>query len=188
MDLISKAMHFAIDAHKGERRKGEGEPMVLHAMETAAIVSSLTRDEEVIAAAVLHDTVEDSGILIDEIEAAFGSRVASLVAAETENKRRDLLPEQSWRLRKEEAIAIVQSTQDIAVKMIFLGDKLSNMRSFYSLKQRLGSAMWERFHQKDPEAHHWYYRTIANSLTQLSDTLAWKEYDQLVAAVFDEDK
>lgn len=188
MDLISKAMHFAIDAHKGERRKGEGEPMVLHAMETAAIVSSMTRDEEVIAAAVLHDTVEDSGILLSEIEVAFGVRVATLVAAETENKRRDFPPEESWKLRKEEAIAVVQNTEDMAVKMIFLGDKLSNMRSFYNLKQRLGNAMWERFHQKDPEAHHWYYRSIANALAELNDTLAWKEYDQLVAAVFGESK
>lgn len=188
MDLISKAMHFAIDAHCGERRKGDGEPMAMHAMEAAAIVARLTGDEETIAAAALHDVVEDSGVLIEEIEARFGPRVARLVASETEDKRRDMPPDQSWKLRKEEAVALLKNTDDMAVKMVFLGDKLSNMRSFYSLKQRLGKAMWEQFNEKDPQAHHWYYRTIADALTGLKDTLAWQEYDGLIAAVFDETK
>lgn len=188
MDIISKAMHFAIDAHKGERRKGDGEPFVLHAMEAASIVATLTKDETVIAAAVLHDTVEDSDVTLDTIHAEFGGRVAELVAAETENKRRDIPADISWKIRKEEAIEVLKNTNDTDVKMIFLGDKLSNMRSFYNLKQRLGDKMWERFNQKNSEEHHWYYRTIADNLKDFADTLAFKEYDGLVSLVFNETK
>ena len=188
MDIISKAMHFAVDAHKGERRKGDGEPLVLHAMEAASVVATLTKDENVIAASVLHDTVEDSDVTLDTIRAEFGSRVAELVAAETENKRRDIPADISWKIRKEEAIEVLKNTNDTAVKMIFLGDKLSNMRSFYNLKQRLGDKMWERFNQKSPEEHHWYYRTIAENLRDFADTLAFKEYDGLVSLVFNEIK
>lgn len=188
MDIISKAMHFAVDAHKGERRKGDGEPLVLHAMETASVVATLTEDETVIAAAVLHDTVEDSNITLDTIRAEFGDRVAELVAAETENKRRDVPADVSWKIRKEEAIEVLKNTKDTAVKMIFLGDKLSNMRSFYNLKQRLGDKMWERFNQKNSKEHHWYYRTIADNLKDFADTLAFKEYDGLVSLVFNEAK
>lgn len=188
MDIISKAMHFAIDAHKGERRKGDGEPLVLHAMEAASVVATLTKDETVIAAAVLHDTVEDSDVSLDTIRAEFGGRVAELVAAETENKRRDIPADISWKIRKEEAIEVLKNTNDTAVKMIFLGDKLSNMRSFYNLKQRLGDKMWERFNQKNSKEHHWYYRTIADNLRDFADTLAFKEYDGLVSLVFNEPK
>ena len=188
MDIISKAMHFAVDAHKGERRKGDGEPLVLHARETASVVATLTEDETVIAAAVLHDTVEDSNITLDTIRAEFGDRVAELVAAETENKRRDVPADVSWKIRKEEAREVLKNTKDTAVKMIFLGDKLSNMRSFYNLKQRLGDKMWERFNQKNSKEHHWYYRTIADNLKDFADTLAFKEYDGLVSLVFNEAK
>ena len=69
-----------------------------------------------------------------------------------------------------------------------LGDKLSNMRAFYRGKRRLGGAMWDAFNQKDPAAHHWYYRAIADALSGLSDTPAWQEYDRLIRLVFDEDK
>lgn len=187
MDLVSAAMHFAIDAHNGEKRKGDGRLAVLHELEAAAIVASITQDEATIAAAALHDTVEDAGVTIEEIEEKFGKRVAQLVASETENKRRDLPAADTWRIRKEEAVSLLQKTDDISVKMIFLGDKLSNMRSFYILKQREGDSMWNSFNQKDPEAHHWYYRSIADAMPELSDSLVWKELDRLIASVFNEE-
>ena len=49
-----------------------------------------------------------------------------------------------------------------------------------------GAAMWDCFHQRDPEAHHWYYRTIADVLAPLSASAAWREYDWLIRQVFDE--
>lgn len=72
--------------------------------------------------------------------------------------------------------------------VVTLGDKLSNLRSFYRNKERQGSAMWAHFHQTDPEEHHWYYRTIADVLSPLAASAAWREYDWLIRKVFDENE
>ena len=186
MELVSRAMEFAIQVHDGMRRKTSDIPYILHPMEAAAIVGSLTADQEVIAAAVLHDVVEDTPTTIEEVEANFGARVAELVAAETEDKRAEMPPEASWRIRKEEAIDILRHTNDMDVKRIFLGDKLANMRAIYQQWEKSGNAMWKDFHQKNPAQHGWYYRAIAEAVRELDDSLAWKEYNELVRTVFEE--
>ena len=61
-DLFDKAVKFAIDAHRGAERKGKGYPYVLHPMEAAGIVASLSNEPELLAAAILHDTVEDTAV------------------------------------------------------------------------------------------------------------------------------
>lgn len=186
MGILTEAMCFAVDAHGEERRKGDGTPMVLHAMEAAAIAATLTGDDEVIAAAVLHDTVEDAHVKPEEIESRFGQRVAWLVSVETEDKHRDQPAAKTWRARKEETLARLGASPDRAVAIVVLSDKLSNMRSFYRGVCVQGNAFFDRFNQKDPQAHHWYYRAIADALSQLADTPAWREYDFLIKRVFGE--
>ena len=186
MGRLTDAMNFAIAAHGEVRRKGDGLPAVLHAMEAAAVAASLTSDEAVLAAAVLHDTVEDAGVDLEDIRARFGERVAGLVWAESEDKMTHLPPEESWRVRKEAAIEQLRAAQDPGVAVIALGDKLSNLRALYRSKERQGAAMWACFHQRDPEAHHWYYRTIAEVLSPLAASAAWREYDWLLRQVIDE--
>ena len=185
MELVSRAVEFAVQAHDGMRRKTSDLPYILHPMEAAAIVGSLTSNQEVIAAAVLHDVVEDTPATIEDVQANFGSRVAELVAAETEDKRAEMPPETSWRIRKEEAIDVLHNTNDMDVKRIFLGDKLANMRSIYQQWKKNGDVMWQDFHQKDPAQHGWYYRSIAEAVREFEDSLAWKEYDDLIRIVFE---
>ena len=71
MELVSEAIAFAVKAHDGMRRKKEAAPYILHPMEAAVIVGSMSNDQNLIAAAALHDVVEDAGITIEEIEAKF---------------------------------------------------------------------------------------------------------------------
>ena len=104
-DLVSEAIVFATKAHDGMRRRKSDAPYVLHPMEVGVIIGTITDKQEVIAAGLLHDVVEDAGVTIEEIGEAFGERVMALVASETENKREDLPPEQTWRIRKEESLA-----------------------------------------------------------------------------------
>ena len=104
MDLVTEAVIFASKAHDGMRRKLSSAPYIMHPLEAAVTVSSITCDQEIIAASVLHDVVEDANIQPEEIEEKFGKRVRDLVMAETENKRRHMNPEDSWKIRKEEAI------------------------------------------------------------------------------------
>ena len=184
MELVSEAILFAVRAHDGMRRKKSDSPYILHPLEAAVIVGSMSEDQELIAAAVLHDVVEDAGVTTEEIEERFGRRVAELVRSETEDKRADLPPADTWRIRKEESLEVLKSTDDIAVLTVWLGDKLANMRSIYRDRKREGDAMWQSFNQKDVKEQAWYYRSIAKLTERLSDTSAWLEYKTLTDLVF----
>ena len=184
MELVSEAIAFAVKAHDGMRRKKSEVPYILHPMEAAVIVGTMTDDQNLIAAAALHDVVEDAGITIEEIEKKFGARVRELVASETEDKRADLPPTDTWRIRKEESLAVLKNTNDIGVLMVWLGDKLANMRSIYRDWKVEGDAMWQRFNQKDVREQAWYYSSIVKLTERLSDTSAWLEYKTLTELVF----
>ena len=184
MELVSEAIAFAVSAHDGQRRKEREAPYILHPMEAAVIVGAMTEDQNLIAAAVLHDVVEDAGITIEEIEEKFGTRVRELVESETENKRADLPPSDTWRIRKEESLSVLKNTDDIAVLMVWLGDKLANMRAIYRDFKVEGVSMWQRFHQKDVAEQAWYYRSIVKLTERLSHTSAWLEYKTLTELVF----
>ena len=184
MELVSEAIAFAVKAHDGMRRKKSEAPYILHPMEAAVIVGTMTDDQNLIAAAVLHDVVEDADINIEEIEEKFGRRVRELVASETEDKRADLPPADTWRVRKEETLAVLKNTRDVAVLMVWLGDKLANMRAIYRDWKVEGDAMWQKFNQKDVGEQAWYYRTIVRLTERLSYTSAWLEYKTLTELVF----
>ena len=68
--------------------------------------------------------------------------------------------------------------------MLWIGDKLSNIRAIYREWQKEGDALWQNFNQKDPAEHAWYYKTIAKLTESLSNTLAWMEYKTLTEIVF----
>ena len=184
MELVSEAIAFAVKAHDGMRRKKNNAPYILHPLEAAVIVGTMTDNQNLIAAAALHDVVEDADVSIDEIEEKFGERVRELVESETEDKRADLPPESTWRIRKEESLAVLKNTDDIGVLMVWIGDKLANMRSLYRDFKVEGDAIWQRFNQKDPNEQAWYYRSIAKFTEALSDTSAWLEYKTLTDLVF----
>lgn len=184
MTLFEEAVRFALDRHSGQTRKIHHEPYILHPMEVAAIVSTMTTDEELLCAALLHDTVEDTDTGIEEIEQRFGDRVAMLVKSETEFKRPDLPAGETWRLRKEETLKLLEQTKDPAVKMLWLGDKLSNIRSFAREHMKIGDAVWQYCHQKDPAEQAWYYRTAARYLRELEEYPAYSEYTVLLDSLF----
>ena len=184
MELVSEAIIFAVKAHDGMRRKKSEAPYILHPMEAAVIVGTMSDDQNLIAAAALHDVVEDAGVTIEEIEKRFGSRVRELVASETEDKRADLPPTDTWRIRKEESLTVLKNTEDLGVLMVWMGDKLANMRAIYHTWKVEGDAMWEKFNQKNVSEQAWYYRSILRLTERLSDTSAWLEYKALTELVF----
>ena len=184
-DLISEATEFAARAHRGQLRKGTSLPYIVHPMEVTAICATFTNDVEVLAAAVLHDTVEDTDATAEQLEALFGTRVARIVAGESEDKREGVPAAETWKVRKLESIAHMQAAVDSGVRMVCLGDKLSNIRSIQRDLNEQGEALWQRFNQKDPCEHAWYYRTIADALEpELGGTAAWQEYATRVDDVF----
>ena len=181
---LDDAIEFATKKHTEQTRKRENTPYILHPLEAAAVAAELTKDEDVLIAAVLHDTVEDTDTSIDEVREKFGNRVAELVESETENKREDLPPEETWEIRKKESLEHLKNSTDPAVKILWLADKVSNIRTLYRLYQKEGDTLWNHFNMKDIKKQAWYYRTVAELLSDLDDTLPYQEYKQIVDYIF----
>ena len=180
---IGLAAEFAARAHRNAVRKGEDIPYIAHPVEAAFIAAQLTDNEDVVIAALLHDVVEDAGCTPEDIRERFGEAAAGLVAMETEDKMRDIPAEASWKLRKQAALEHIKNAPREA-KIVCLADKLSNMRLSARTYQKVGDAMWERFNQKDKREQEWYYRGMAESLKELKDTDAYREYVSLCDAIF----
>ena len=80
---------------------------------------------------------------------------------------------------------MLRQAEDPAVLMLWIGDKLANMRSIYRDWKEEGDAMWQRFNQSDPKIQAWYYTTIAELTKPISYTAAWVEYNALTQIVFE---
>ena len=174
-NMIDDAMEFAARAHEGQFRKGTRRPYIVHPIEVADIVSTMTKDEEVICAAVLHDTIEDCrGITWDVLKLRFGSRVADMVAQESEDKSK------SWEERKGATISRLQEAP-VEVQMIGLADKLSNMRDIDRDYPKEGDALWTRFRMQSKSALAWYYKGIRDVLAErFQGVPAYEEYCRLI--------
>ena len=182
-ELLDRAIIFAVRAHAGTERRGKGFPYIVHPMEAMEIVATMTPDQELLAAAALHDTVEDTDVTVDQIRAEFGDRIANLVAAESDAFVEGVSEEDSWHARKQAAIdRLAKAPHD--AKMVALGDKLSNMRAIARDYAVQGDALWNLFHAKDPKDHEWHYRGLADSLRELQDTFAFREFESLINQVF----
>ena len=183
--ILDRAIVFATDAHRGAFRKGTCIPYILHPLEAASIAATITVDCEVLAAAVLHDVIEDAGVTEAELREVFGSRGAELVCVESENKRADMPAGDTWRIRKQETLDALLEEDRRDVKILVLADKLSNIRSIHRDYRALDAALWERFNMKDKDQIGWYYRSIAGALeSELGETPAWQEYRELVEETF----
>ena len=87
-ELVEKACEFATNAHQGQKRKFIGTPYINHALEVMEILNTITNDQDLLAAAVLHDTIEDTHVTKEDIEKEFGVKIASIVV-ELTNVRQD---------------------------------------------------------------------------------------------------
>ncbi|WFF72196.1 HD domain-containing protein [Proteiniclasticum sp. QWL-01] len=182
--MIEKAMMFATLAHTGQTRKGSDLPYIIHPMEVAVIAASILgeqgrHDEDIVCAAILHDTCEDAKVRRETLQALFNPRVADLVAAQSEDKT-----VKDWKTRKQHTIDLLREEKDLDVKIIALADKLANIRAIRRDQSILGDRLWESFHEKRKSEHHWYYASLADCLKELSGLEAYAEYCRLVKEVF----
>ena len=182
-ELLDRAIIFAVKAHAGTERRGKGFPYIVHPMEAMEIVSTMTADQELLAAAALHDTVEDTDVTVEQLRSEFGDRIADLVDAESDVMDEGVSEEESWRARKEAGIRrLARAGRD--AKIVALGDKLSNMRAIARDYAAQGDAFWGIFHAKDPKQHAWRYRALADAMRELEGTAAFSEFESLIDKVF----
>jgi len=141
--LVMKAADFAARAHRRQRRKDEeATPYVNHVIEVAFLLAQAGCEAEVVAAGLLHDTIEDTGVTYEELAVEFGPRVADLVAAVTDDKS---LPKQ---VRKEKQVEHARAAS-AEVGAIKTADKTSNLRSIHaappagwSIERRIEYVAW----------------------------------------------
>jgi myo-inositol-1(or 4)-monophosphatase len=181
--VLDKAIVFAVKAHAGTERRGKGFPYIVHPLEAVEIVATMTTDQELLAAAALHDTVEDTSVTLDDIRREFGDRVAKLVEEESDVFMEGVSEADSWHERKQAAIDRL-SRASLDAKMVALGDKLSNARIIYRDFVQKGDKLWSIFHVKDVKEHEWHYRGLASSLKELEGTFAYTEFTDLVEKIF----
>ena len=182
-ELLDRAIIFAVKAHHNTERRGKGFPYIVHPMEAVEIVATITPDQELLAAAVLHDTIEDTDVTVEDIRREFGDRIAELVHAESDQFTEGVSEEDSWHDRKQAAIDRLRLAPHDA-KIVAMGDKLSNMRAIARDYATKGDELWNIFHVKNKADHEWHYRGLADSLKELSDTFAYKEFVALIDEVF----
>jgi (p)ppGpp synthase/HD superfamily hydrolase len=124
MNLVAKAFLFAQKAHSAQRRRYTNKPYFNHPLQVACIVSKVTEDAEILAAALLHDVIEDTAIRPEQIEAEFTPRVSRLVKDLTDTSTLD----GNRRTRKEiDRRRIAQADPD--AKTIKLADRIDNLPS-----------------------------------------------------------
>lgn len=188
-ELLDRAIMFAVQAHHNSERRGKGFPYIVHPMEAVEIVATITPDQELLAAAALHDTIEDTDVTVEQLRAEFGDRIANLVHAESDQINGELFngenEEETWHARKQAAIDRLAAAPHDA-KIVALGDKLSNMRAIWRDYQVKGDELWKIFHCSDKAAHEWHYSGLAASLKELNDTFAYQEFVRLIDEVFSE--
>jgi guanosine-3',5'-bis(diphosphate) 3'-pyrophosphohydrolase len=123
LDLVFTALRFAAERHQTQRRKGGREvPYINHPIDVATLLATVAgvSDADVLAAALLHDTVEDTNTTLDELSERFGARIASLVAEVTDNC--DLPSDERKRIQEVEA-----PFKSSDAKLIRIADKTSNV-------------------------------------------------------------
>ena len=154
MSNIDKAITFAARAHSGQYRKGTKIPYIVHPLGVARILIQCGCPDHVVIAGILHDTVEDTSMTIEEIGREFGRDVAALVDAATEPDNTAV-----WEIRKSHTIGMVQTLSDEAAILV-LADKVDNIRAIKEDLEANGEVVWERF-KRPGERQKWYYESLA---------------------------
>lgn len=162
-NIIEKALMFAVLAHGGQVRKANrSEPAIVHPIAVAEILRQYGADNNVIAAAYLHDVVEDTKYTLEDIKRVFGEDIAHLVEVATEKDK-----SKSWEERKQTKIEAIK-TKTLREKLVPLADKINNIEDMGRKFKKKGFKDFSDFNRGE-EKQEWYYRNIFNSLSLNED-------------------
>jgi len=165
--MIFKAIEFAARAHSGQHRKGTKIPYIVHPLGVAKILIEYGCPDHVVIAGILHDTVEDTPVTLNEIKQAFGWDIADLVEAASEPDKTD-----TWENRKNHTIGMLKTLSKEAAILV-LADKLDNIRAIREDCERHGESLWHRFN-RPRDQQKWYYENLATVFTDsLTDEGSW---------------
>lgn len=174
-----EAIQLAIKAHDKQFRKLDGDIYAAHPLEVGIILASNNYDTDIIIAGILHDTVEDTYVTLEDIAFQFGDHVKELVSGCSE-KDKSL----SWKERKLAALDTVINSSDIGIKLVFCADKLSNIKSIIRyMENSTDKDLWTKFNAGF-EDQKWYYSQSLKVLNELSNTKMYLELEEAIETVF----
>lgn len=184
VDLIDRAMGTAITAHDGQRR-ASGEEYVCHPLSVASILVELGMDSETIAAALLHDVVEDTGMELVDLRKSFGENIANLVDGVTKITKMTFSTREEQQAENVRKMLLAMS-QDIRVMIIKLADRLHNMRTSDGWpEQKRRDKARETMDIYAPLAHRLGIRAAKEELEDLSlrilDPVAYHEIEEALS-------
>ena len=178
MNIVDQAINFAAMAHNGQTRKSTSIPYITHPFAVGMLLRKMKCAEEVIAAGILHDTLEDTSTTFDDLAKHFGIRVAKLVLAASEQDKS--LP---WKERKQHTIDDLPHAYIEEIQII-TADKLHNLRSIRTDIEQDGENVWDRFNRGKLDQH-WYYSSIVKALIpRKKECKLIAELEREVKAVF----
>ena len=157
MNIIDQAINFAAMAHNGQTRKSTSIPYITHPFAVGMLLQKIKCADEVIAAGILHDILEDTSTTFDDLAEHFGIRVAKLVLAASEQDKS--LP---WKERKQHTIDGLPHAYLEEIQII-TADKLHNLRSIRADIEQDRENVWDRFNRGKRDQH-WYYSSIVKAL------------------------
>lgn len=160
MGVIEEAIVFAAEAHSGQHRKATGRPYIWHPLAVGRLLADHGYAEPVIVGGLLHDTVEDTHVTLEQLARRFGADVAAIVDGCTEPDHRAL----RWEERKSHTIGALPSAS-LDVRAVTAADKIDNLRSIASDLEEIGESVWTRF-RRDRDKQEWYYRGIAAAIRE----------------------
>ena len=154
--IIYKAINFACQKHKNQVRKSNGIPFVSHLMEITYILTKYNCSENVIAAGILHDVLEDTPTTEQELLENFGPEITELVNSNSEDKSK------SWKERKQHTINQIAYLSPEKMQLL-CADKISNVTSLIDEVTQQGEKVWQVFNASKQDSL-WYYTTIYETL------------------------
>ncbi len=181
--LLFRTIEFAVLAHKTQYRKGTKWPYIVHPLDVGNILIKSGCSEEIVAAGILHDTLEDTPTTYQQLVENFGKIIADLVVGASEHDKRD-----SWENRKLHTINHLKSAE-LDVVLVAAADKLSNFTFTYVEYSRIGDKIWDRFNQ-GKEKQKWYMQSLASVFMSRFDdkdnrTVIFKKVEKIVKRIFE---
>jgi (p)ppGpp synthase/HD superfamily hydrolase len=164
MSIVTQALLFATTHHQHQQRKGTKIPYMAHLLNVCKLLAENNCSDDVLAAALLHDVVEDTDVTIQEVETSFGLHIADIVRGATELdklEKKNSEKQSSWLERKEHTIHFLSQDATIDQLLVSGADKLDNLRSIVYDYTKIGDSIWTRFNASK-EQQGWYYSSIAN--------------------------
>src|SRR5665213_3027228 len=185
VSLIRKAWDFCIRHHAGQMR-ASGEPYIIHPLEVAEVLAEMKLDSTAIAAALLHDAVEDTPATSEEIEAGFGDQVAHIVEGVTKIDKIQFANREDQQAENVRKMLLAMVT-DVRVVLIKLADRLHNMRTLEHLKpERRDAIARETMDVYAPLAHRLGMGKVRGELEDLAfrytDPVSYEQMCEAVEA------